>query len=531
MNPRTAAIACTLVLLAGSATATRAATLEVPRQHKTIQAALDAAHPGDVVLVSPGTYRERVRVGPGVTLRSAGDNRKGKRGLRRAEVTILDGGGDKGKAPGVTLAEEATLDGFTVTRVGLYDDERWNRHYKSRGEELGDEEGVAGAEGSAAGISVSSTDCLVANNLVHHNGGVGIAVVGVKGKKGCPRILDNDVQRNMGGGIGLAHVAEAIVRGNVCTENLRAGIGCRDSSPLIVGNECRGNVRAGIGCREGSRPIIRGNRCRANRRAGIGIRMKGTAPVVEDNECIENHMAGIGCRDGASPIIRNNRCSKNKMAGIGCRDGARPIIQGNECRENAMAGIGVRSKAEALVRDNKCIENKLVGIGVIEGARAHVRGNEIVRTGGVPPLIAVKGSTATIEDNDLHGGGVAAILVQGKARIDGNRLHGKGKGQGTAVWVWEGASVLMIDNRIDGYRRALDARKADVTATGNVTTRFEGTALIVREAPTPAHVFGNTAISTDPKAKAVLVEGRKGIVDHNEVKPLEEKGPKGKGTP
>ncbi len=58
------------------------ATLAVPADHPTIQAAVDAARPGDLVLVSPGVYREAVVVRtPFVTVR----------GLDRNTV-ILDGG-------------------------------------------------------------------------------------------------------------------------------------------------------------------------------------------------------------------------------------------------------------------------------------------------------------------------------------------------------------------------------------------------------------------------------------------------------
>ena len=42
----------------------------VPEDHDTIQAAVDAAGPGDLVLVGPGTYREEVKVAvPSVTIR------------------------------------------------------------------------------------------------------------------------------------------------------------------------------------------------------------------------------------------------------------------------------------------------------------------------------------------------------------------------------------------------------------------------------------------------------------------------------
>jgi pectin methylesterase-like acyl-CoA thioesterase len=88
-----------------------AAELHVPSQHSTIQAAIDAAAGGDVVLVAPGIYSERIVLKADVTLQSVGDNAKGSLGLKRAEVTIIDGGGDTKPEAGVEMAEAATLDG------------------------------------------------------------------------------------------------------------------------------------------------------------------------------------------------------------------------------------------------------------------------------------------------------------------------------------------------------------------------------------------------------------------------------------
>lgn len=336
--------------------------------------------------------------------------------------------------------------------------------------------------------------------------------------KTAPFITDNFVYRNMGGGIGVAEGAEPIIRGNTCKENLRAGIGCRKANPIITDNVCFHNIRAGIGCREGSKPVMRGNKCYQNRRAGIGIRMEGTAPVVEANECYENEMAGIGCRDDASPILRNNVCRKNKMAGIGC-NGAKPIIVGNECRENEQAGIGLQGKAIATIQQNKCIDNKLVAIGVTEGSTATITDNEVARTGGMPPIIAVKdGSTATIRDNRIKGGGVAAVLVQGKATVSGNTFTGIGEKQGNAIWVGDNSTATISENSFDGYRAAVNATKATVVVTGITVTKFQGTAIIVKDSQKPAHVYGNTASSADPKAKVVDVQGPSGIVEANVLK-------------
>jgi parallel beta-helix repeat protein len=496
---------------------TLAATHRVPEDHKSIQAAINAAQPGDMILVAPGNYAERLRLKPRILLRSLGEDEKSGAAHKRAEETIIDGGGKEGKEPGVVMAEGSTLDGFTITNVGQYDEATWRKHFDSQGEELGDEEGSVQAEGTIPAVSIQGVSCTVINCLVHHNGDVGIGILGQENARTSPVVFGNIVLRNMGGGIGVAEGAEPIIQANTCKENLRAGIGCRKANPIITENLCYQNIRAGIGCREGARPIMRGNKCYQNRRAGIGIRMKGTAPVVENNDCYENDLAGIGCRDGAQPLIRNNRCSKNKMAGIGC-DGSSPLIVGNECRENEMSGIGMRGEGHATIHANECRENKLVAIGVTDGSKATISGNHLVRTGGVPPIIAVRESSALVQDNEIEGGGVAAVLVQGTATVSKNKFVGQGAKQGHAVWVWEGSIATIDANAFHGYQTAVSASKATVIVTGNTVQGFSGPAIIIKDSVQPVHVFGNTAITKDEKAKVVDIQGPAGVVANNVVK-------------
>lgn len=503
-----------------------AATIRVPQDQPTIQAAIDAAEPGDTVQVAAGRYAERIRLKPHVVVQGATDPRNADGKGTPADATgvssstILDGGGKVGTAPGVLMAEGSALRGFTVTGVGLYDEAAWKKHFDTNGEELEDTEGAVQADSTVAAIEITGVECVVENNIVHHNGDVGIAVRGTaEGKKPiAPLVSNNRCFRNMGGGIGVAEGAEAIVRNNTCYENLRAGIGCRNASPLIAGNTCFGNVRAGIGCREGARPTIQGNSCYRNRRAGIGIRMAGTAPTVVRNECYENEMAGIGCRDGAEPIIRDNRCRRNKMAGIGC-DGAKPLIVGNRCEENAMAGIGIRDKGQAILRANICRENKLVAVGVIQQSTATLIGNDLKRTGGVPPLVAVKdGSTAHVQDNQLAGGGVAALLVQGDVTAVGNSFQGAGEGQGSAIWVWEGSRAHVFHNTFRDYRNAVNAGKSTVVVANNRIAGFQPPAIIAKDGTAPAHVFGNVVESKDERVEVVKVQGPAGVVADNVVK-------------
>jgi parallel beta-helix repeat protein len=520
-----------------------AKTLHVPRDFETIQAAVDAASSGDSVLVEQGTYNERVRLQPGVALKSDGSDAEGKRGLKRAEATIINGGGEAGAGPGVTMAAGATLDGFTVTDVGVYDDAEWKKHHATQGNDQTHEH--IGAPGTP-GIEVAGVNCTVRNNIVHHIGYSGIGILGVEGKDCSPLIINNVCFRNMGGGIGSMKKSTAIIRGNKCFENFYAGIGHDDASPLVVDNECWGNVRAGIGVSEGSKPIVRHNKCYKNRRAGIGVRTGSeTQPLIEDNDCYENDMAGIGASEHSAPTIRNNRCYRNELVGIGSETHATPVIVGNECYENELVGIGQRSDAntvlignychhnkkagigfdeckagKATVANNRVIDNKLVAVGIHSGWKVLLSGNELSRKGGLPPIVMVfEGAEATLTGNAIRGEGVAGVRVAGSVRVVKNRFEGlairKAGPPNFAVWALPGSTVSMSDNEISTWRHALHASKSEISAIRNTVRSFHRSAFVITEPAKPAHIVGNVAISDDKQAKIVTIDGAKNVVEDN----------------
>jgi hypothetical protein len=79
-------------------------TLHVPRDYPTIQSAVDAAAPGDLVLIQRGTYREEVQVTtPGVTLR----------GVDRNEV-VIDGEFQRPNGVSVLFADGVAVENMTA---------------------------------------------------------------------------------------------------------------------------------------------------------------------------------------------------------------------------------------------------------------------------------------------------------------------------------------------------------------------------------------------------------------------------------
>lgn len=82
-------------------------TLHVPAQFAGIQAAIDAAQPGDTVLVAPGTYHEHVVLKSGVRLQGSG-----------AEQTTLDGDGQSVSIVDADQARDASVRGFRFINAG-----------------------------------------------------------------------------------------------------------------------------------------------------------------------------------------------------------------------------------------------------------------------------------------------------------------------------------------------------------------------------------------------------------------------------
>jgi hypothetical protein len=87
-----------------SASAAAGRTIEVPADVKTIQGAVDRAKPGDLVLVSPGVYKEEVTITtPRIVLRGVNRNR-----------TILDGGFKRGNGVKVVEADGVVVENLTA---------------------------------------------------------------------------------------------------------------------------------------------------------------------------------------------------------------------------------------------------------------------------------------------------------------------------------------------------------------------------------------------------------------------------------
>lgn len=171
-----------------------AATLQVPADHPTIQAAINAANQGDIIVVAAGTYTESIHLNKDVTIRganagvAAGPN-PGSRGIE----TIIDGGF-------IVSAAGATIDGVTIQNGRLSGSVR-------------------------VGVAVAASNVTVTNTIIE-NVSSPAQSDGLSTQTGNNNLtLTHSTIRNNWRGIYLNPGSGHILAGNLITNNNGVGVG------------------------------------------------------------------------------------------------------------------------------------------------------------------------------------------------------------------------------------------------------------------------------------------------------------------
>ncbi len=278
-------------------------TLLVPQDFATIQAAVDASAPGDLILIDEGVYNESVFVGsehPGITIRGVDRNKVVLDGNFELPVAIEADGADNVVMENMTARNYVgngfywqSVDGFrgsylTAYRIGIYaifsfDSANgvFEHSYASGSADAAYYVGQCHpcnirmtdltAEYSALGYSgTNAGGDLVIENSLWQNNGTGILPNSLTSEANPPQrqatIVNNVVRQNnnldtpatglsgslIGVGIGLAGGNENVVEGNVVEDHDKYGIAVfplpePDPIWIPVDNVVRGNEVSGSG--------------------------------------------------------------------------------------------------------------------------------------------------------------------------------------------------------------------------------------------------------------------------------------------
>ncbi|HUT03322.1 MAG TPA: right-handed parallel beta-helix repeat-containing protein [bacterium] len=318
-----------------------AETLRVPEEFPTISAAMNAASPGDEVLVGPGEYNENVLMSPGVSLVGAGPDN-----------TLVDGG----LKPAIVCAEDCSvgqlrlISGSTVATLYSRDVSvtLWSNEIS----------------GGGYGILCTGGTIVAVGNELHDNYASGIKV------DGCDAQIDQNLAyfNDLDGILSFQSTIE--VTGNFCFGNVHAGINCRDGTvAYIEGNIAQSNHHTGIFFIRSTGSVL-GND--SSRNAQMGLRAVDSTDVTFSfNSVTENFDHGVQFMNSSGQVLGCTiQC--NRLAGIHLAEGSDVTISGNVLERNFEGGVLVEEGSNAALTNNYYHKNYTNGISVLSSATAQI---------------------------------------------------------------------------------------------------------------------------------------------------------------
>ena len=366
------------------------ATNYVPADHPTIQAAIDAATTGDVIVVAPGTYLETIDfLGKGITLRSSDG----------PLVTIINGSGSSGSVVQCVSGEgpDTILEGFTITGGNA----------------------VVGGGMLNIGTSPTVIDCIFTGNSAGDRGG------GMYNREGSPTVIATVFKQNsaveMGGGMFNLR-ASPTIRDCRFTQNAsNKGAGMRNyinSHPTVTNSifeyNHAGEEGGGMDNRKNSNPVVTGCLFIGNTAAsgGGGMHNYVGRAVATGNPTIVNSLfyanvapSGSAMRNNdPDPTIINTTFAYNDGPAISSRNGSAPVLLNCIVWGNTGGSFSGQSSASSIVSYSD-IEGSFPGIGNLDLDPLFVSvANDDYHLTPMSPLIDAGTNDPLLPATDLDGG-------------------------------------------------------------------------------------------------------------------------------
>ena len=336
----------------------KADTIIVPDSYLTIQQAINAANPGDTILVRAGIYGENVIVNKTVSL--IGEDK---------ENTIVDG-----TSSGHTIcvmSDNVEIMNFTVTNSGTV--------YPYSGIFLDNVQNSFVADNNVSanngiGIFVMwGSNNSILHNIASHNGEVGIRVDG----HDSPALLENNtVEYNHLDGVFTYEAHDVIIQGNTISNNEQNGVALQGASLDITlrDNLIESNGWHGIEVTADTADCnILENNVTLNTQDGINLFMCYNNTISE-NKVVSNNWGGFYVHECSSNMIKRN-CVTDNNGGVVLEFSSDHTIIGNNLSSNHGDGIRLYESP-----DNNISANN-VDLSDSEGIRleSHSNRNNIVR--------------------------------------------------------------------------------------------------------------------------------------------------------
>jgi parallel beta-helix repeat protein len=427
--------------------------------YSSVQAAIDAASPGDTIEIRAGTYQENITITKSLTLTGAG-----------RDVTSI-----QGKEPGkpvVTIAGDqeisVTVQGLTIAEAKAATPRSWREHgFRISGKVRLVVRGCRVSDNPHSGLWVVGTDvgalevsdCLITGNAV--------VAIGNSNPNFVVSGGNNELRDN---GVDLCGFVPPSMRTPLVPETGRTLVQVpRDYATVQEAIDAvapGGTVAVASGTYVGGLTIGKSLTLRGAGQELTTLRPRpNKGPVVAVLAGAEVKIEGftitgsvwLGLWASGDVTLQSCVISGNGLAGASF-EGGRASISSCTILGNGDRGIGVWRTAKVTISNNVIKGNAGDGIDALENAQVFISNNSISENGYEGIQIG-SSSKATISDNTLDRNGEIGILVwySSEAEITGNRitntlLNSESK-IGDGIEILEDSKATIKGNTITGNAR------------------------------------------------------------------------------
>jgi F-box protein 11 len=253
----------------------------------TVSEAIEAAKPGDRILVRPGLYEESVVIDK--PLEVLGDGPVSDIEIRARDSEALSFHTSIGRVTNLTLRQanaQSNYYGVKITQGRL------------------DLEGCdISSQGSACVAIYGGADPRLRRNRIHDGRQSGVFVY----DDGLGTLEDNDITDNAYSGVEVKTGANPTLRRNQISNNKTGAYIHSRGLGIFEDNDITANIESGVEIETNGRPTLRANRINQNQHAAITISKDGGG-VMEDNDLTSNSLGAWSLAEGGgqADIIRAN---------------------------------------------------------------------------------------------------------------------------------------------------------------------------------------------------------------------------------
>ncbi|MFF3324460.1 right-handed parallel beta-helix repeat-containing protein [Streptomyces sp. NPDC002889] len=320
----------------------------------TVGAAIEAAQPGDRILVRPGLYEEGLVIDK--PLEVLGDGPV-------ADIQIRTGGAD-------ALMFQASIGrvtNLTLRQTGG----RWYGVDITQGRlEL---EGCDISSQGLAGVAIrNGADPRLRRNQIHDSKQSGVHVY----DSGLGTLEDNDITGNTSG-VTIKEGGNPTLRRNQIHDNKQAGVHVYDSGlGTLEDNDITGNTVSGVAIQEGGNPTLRRNQIHDNKQSGVHVYESGLG-MLEDNDITGNTFSGVAIQEGGNPTLRRNQIHDNSQAGVHVYESGLGMLEDNDITGNTLSGVTIKTRGKPTLRANRINGNGYWAMMIYKGGGGVIEGNDL----------------------------------------------------------------------------------------------------------------------------------------------------------